>query len=66
MATKRDLSLLQARGGMPTDWQYWSLIYQKRLRKLKKLICAQGYEIRSDESGMPIELIDISNTAKIG
>lgn len=50
-------TLVQPRGGLNHDWQYWSLVYQRRLRRLKKLVCAQGYEIRSDESGMPIELI---------
>ena len=44
------------RGGMTSDWQYWSLVYQRRLRKLKKLIAAQGYDIVSDEDGMPTAL----------
>jgi hypothetical protein len=44
------------RGGMEHDWQHWSLVYQRRLRKLKKLIAAQGYDIVSDEDGMPTAL----------
>ena len=52
---------IMPRGGMEFDWQHWSLVYQRRLRKLKKLICAKGYEIRSDEDGMPVELIEIKD-----
>jgi len=44
------------RGGMTSDWEHWSLVYQRRLRKLKKLIAAQGYDIVSDEDGMPTAL----------
>jgi len=44
------------RGGMEPDWQHWALVYQRRLRKLKKLIAAQGYDIISDEDGMPTAL----------
>lgn len=45
------------RGGLQTDWHHWALVYQKRLAKLKRLICAKGYTIRSDETWMPAELI---------
>lgn len=44
------------RGGVEYDWWEWSVIYRRRLQKLKRLICKEGYAIRSDKDGMPFEL----------
>lgn len=44
------------RGGIKHDWWATALLYQKQLRKLKKLICAEGYIINSDKTGMPTKL----------
>lgn len=41
------------RGGMIYDWNDIALSYQRQLRKLKKLICAEGYTVNSDKDDMP-------------
>lgn len=56
-----DLSIPAPRGGLEFDWHHWALVYQRRERKLKKLIAAKGYLIKSDESGMPVELLSKTN-----
>jgi hypothetical protein len=57
---------VQPRGGLKFDWWRESVLCYRRLRKLKKLICAQGYEIRSDESGMPTEIVKVSADGQDG
>lgn len=59
------------RGGVEYDWQEWSLIYLRRLRALTKLICKEGYAVRSDGNGMPYNLeklrdyhVDVSEAVK--
>lgn len=47
---------IQPRGGMTFDWQEQSLIYQKRLRALMRLINKKGYAVASDGAGMPYRL----------
>lgn len=44
------------RGGVEYDWEHWSLVYLKRLRKLTKLICHEGYSVWSDSDGMAYKL----------
>lgn len=44
------------RGGVEYNWQEWSLIYRRRLQKLTKLICKEGYAVRSDGDGMPYQI----------
>lgn len=59
MTENRDELIPMPRGGIQPDWQHWALVYQRRLRKLKKLICAEGYDIHSDENGMPTEVVKV-------
>lgn len=47
---------IKPRGGVEYDWQEWSLLYRRRLQKLSRMICKEGYSISSDGNGMPYKL----------
>lgn len=49
--------MTKPRGYVEHDWQHWSLVYHRRLRKLMKLICAEGYEVHCDADSMPTKLV---------
>jgi hypothetical protein len=47
---------VRPRGYVEYDWQEWSIIYHRRLQRLKRLICKEGYSVWSDGDGMPSKL----------